>query len=45
MISKIVALGGPSYRRDYIPPAMMLVLGVALLIFWCWRIAATKKQS
>jgi len=42
-VSKIVAIGGPSYRWEYIPSAISLSLGIALTAFWVWRIAATRK--
>ena len=44
-VTKIVAIGGPSYRWEYGPPMVLLILGMGLSVYWLLRILHTGKKD
>lgn len=42
IVSKIVAIGGPAYRWEYLPEASILAAGAGLTIYWLRMLLAKK---
>jgi hypothetical protein len=40
-VAQIVEIGGPAYAWEYIPPTVMLILGVGGTVWWVYRITVT----